>query len=206
MPHLPSWLARFGQAFHPPPSAGHAPQSGAPDPSAAGPSQFGYTCHSCGTYHAELPLGYGAPEPDSWHSIPEQERDSRCALTDSTCVIDDELFLLRGNVEIPIHGQDTCFWWGVWVSLSRTEFERIVRLWDDPSRANEPPYFGKLATRLPGYPETLNLHVNLHTAEAGTRPYVELEPTDHPLAVEQRSGVTMARVQQIAESYLHGWG
>jgi hypothetical protein len=92
------------------------------------------------------------------------------------------------------------------VSLSRTEFERIVRLWDDPSRANEPPYFGKLATRLPGYPETLNLHVNLHTAEAGTRPYVELEPTDHPLAVEQRSGVTMARVQQIAESYLHGWG
>jgi hypothetical protein len=30
-----------------------------------------------------------------------------------------------------------------------------------------------------------------------------LEPTAHPLAVEQRSGITRARVQQIAEILLH---
>ena len=31
----------------------------------------------------------------------------------------------------------------------------------------------------------------------------ELEPTGHPLAVEQRTGMTRARVQQIAETLLH---
>jgi hypothetical protein len=30
-----------------------------------------------------------------------------------------------------------------------------------------------------------------------------LEPTEHPLAVEQREGVTMARVREIAEMLLH---
>jgi hypothetical protein len=33
-------------------------------------------------------------------------------------------------------------------------------------------------------------------------PYVELEPTDHPLAIEQREGVTLARVVEIAEALL----
>jgi hypothetical protein len=34
----------------------------------------------------------------------------------------------------------------------------------------------------------------------GTRPHIELEPTDHPLAVEQRRGITVARVIEIAEA------
>jgi hypothetical protein len=32
---------------------------------------------------------------------------------------------------------------------------------------------------------------------------VELEPTDHPLAVEQREGISEARAREIAESVLH---
>ena len=38
----------------------------------------------------------------------------------------------------------------------------------------------------------------------GQRPLITLEPTDHPLAVEQREGITMARVQEIAEAAFHG--
>jgi hypothetical protein len=30
-----------------------------------------------------------------------------------------------------------------------------------------------------------------------------VEPTAHPLAVEQRTGITRARVRQIAEGLLH---
>jgi hypothetical protein len=37
----------------------------------------------------------------------------------------------------------------------------------------------------------------------GERPSVELEPTSHPLAVEQRNGITVARVHEIAETLLH---
>jgi len=34
-------------------------------------------------------------------------------------------------------------------------------------------------------------------------PLIELEHTDHPLAVEQRTGITMARVREIAATLLH---
>lgn len=30
-------------------------------------------------------------------------------------------------------------------------------------------------------------------------PYVELEPTEHPLAIEQRNGITLERVKEIEE-------
>ncbi|WP_412543093.1 DUF2199 domain-containing protein [Longispora sp. K20-0274] len=73
-----------------------------------------------------------------------------------------------------------------------------------PGREAEPPYFGWLSTELGLYtPSTINLKTNLHTRPVGQRPLIELEPTDHPLAVEQRCGITRARVQEFAESLLH---
>jgi hypothetical protein len=46
----------------------------------------------------------------------------------------------------------------------------------------------------------VNLAANLRTQPVGVRPTVALDPTsDHPLAVEQRTGITLARVQAIAE-------
>ncbi|MYX38659.1 DUF2199 domain-containing protein [Streptomyces sp. SID8377] len=44
---------------------------------------------------------------------------------------------------------------------------------------------------------------NAHTRPVGTRPLMELEPTDHPLAVEQRTGITQDRVREIAMAVPH---
>jgi hypothetical protein len=70
-------------------------------------------------------------------------------------------------------------------------------------RRRENVHFGWLSTSLPLYPETLCLKTNAHTRPLGHRPFIELEPTDHPLAVEQREGITRARVREIAEVLLH---
>ncbi|MCI4339810.1 MAG: DUF2199 domain-containing protein, partial [Thermoplasmata archaeon] len=40
-------------------------------------------------------------------------------------------------------------------------------------------------TSLPLYPDTLLLKTHVHTRPIGQRPFVELEPTDHPLSVER---------------------
>lgn len=95
------------------------------------------------------------------------------------------------------------FVWDVWVSLSETNFKRASKRWHDPNRIEEPPYFGWLCNSLPGYPETLSLKTNVHTRPVGIRPFIEVEPTEHPLAVEQRDGITMARVVEIAEIAVH---
>ena len=48
------------------------------------------------------------------------------------------------------------------------------------------------------------MKTRVHLRDDGARPYIELEPTDHPLAVEQRNGITADRVAEIYAYYEHG--
>jgi len=163
----------------------------------------GYICKSCGEFHAGLPLSYGADAPVYWSSIPIQEREQRGELSTDQCVIDDEYFFVLGRLELPVIGTPELFSWLVWVSLGEENFARMHELWNTEGRESEPPYFGWLSTSLPCYPDTLSLKTHVHTRPIGMRPFIELEATDHPLAVEQRTGITMQRVQEIAECVLH---
>jgi hypothetical protein len=168
------------------------------------PSEFGYLCRCCGERHDSLPMSYGTGAPAYWDS--SFAGDESSTLEQEQCVIKAEHFFVRGRLVVPVTDgpPGTEFDWGVWVSLSRDNFARALSLWTTPGREQEPPYFGWLSTELPGYqPSTLSLKTRLHTQAVGTRPLVELEPTDHPLAVEQRTGIALGRVQEIAETLLH---
>lgn len=126
-------------------------------------------------------------------------------LTDDYCVIEDEDFFIRGCIEIPVLDHAEPLLWGVWVSLSKANFDRESLLAQDPKRVDEPPYFGWLSSRIEIYPDTASLKTHVHTQAVGKRPLIELEPTDHPLAVEQREGISEARLIEIAESIEHKW-
>lgn len=165
----------------------------------------GFRCAACGDWHDELPFAYASPAPDVYETIPSDERDRRVVLGSDQCIVDDELFFARGIVELPVVDASERFHWGVWVSLSRASFERMSELWETPGREREPPYFGWLSTTLPLalYPSTLHLKTQLQTQPVGVRPLLTLEPTDHPLSVEQRSGIRLARVEEFAARLLH---
>jgi hypothetical protein len=127
-------------------------------------------------------------------------------LSSDQCIIRGKHFFIRGLLEVPVVDGDGPFAWGVWVSLSRENMARAAELWNDPSRVDEPPYFGWLCNSTPGYPETLDLKTNVHSREPGMRPYIELGPTDHPLAIEQRNGITVARVLELTgQLHQYGW-
>jgi hypothetical protein len=79
----------------------------------------------------------------------------------------------------------------------------MIQLWHDPKIVDEPPYFGWLSNKLPGYPNTLNLKTTVQSKNVNWRPYIRLEPTEHPLAVEQRNGISSARVQELAALTAH---
>jgi hypothetical protein len=162
-----------------------------------------FKCGKCDAWHDGPPLHYGAAAPMHYYLIPEPEREKRCELTSDVCMVDEEHFYIVGNVDIPVIGSDETFSWDVWVSLSKASMQRVMELWETPGRESEPPYFGRFGTELPGYPQTLSLKTHVHTRKVGRRPFIELEPTDHPLAVEQRTGITWERVQQIAEQVMH---
>jgi hypothetical protein len=146
----------------------------------------------------------GAHAPLSYYDIPESEREQRCDLGSDDCVIDGKHFFVRGCLEIPVVGESEFFTWGVWVSLSETSFTEWVKHFDNPMRSKVGPFFGWLNAWLKPYPETMNLKTHVHLRDNGIRPLIELESTDHPLSIEQREGISVARVAELYALVAHG--
>jgi len=140
---------------------------------------------------------FGADAPLYFHGVPPEERGSRCLLDSDTCIVDQKAFFVRGYLELPVHSETEAFSWGVWVSLSRDHFAEFMAHFDAPQRSHIGPFFGWLSAGPPLYPSTENLKTRAHFRGDGIRPYIEVEPTDHPLAVEQRNGSSVDRVAEI---------
>lgn len=164
---------------------------------------FRFKCVSCNQWHEGMPT-FGADAPYHFYEVAPEERAKRCDLGSNACVIDGKFFFVRGCLDIPVFGEEDRFSWGVWVSLSKDSFHQFIRHFDQPKRSHIGPFFGWLSAALPLYPDTLSLKTRVHLRDDGIRPYIELEPTDHPLAVEQRNGIPVSRVAEIYAYYQHG--
>jgi hypothetical protein len=164
--------------------------------------KFEFKCATCGEIHKGMP-SLGSDKPLSYYEVPEAERESRCDCGSDECIIDGQWFFVRGCIEIPVIDEKEPFIWSVWVSLSKENFEKWVHCLDEQKRSHIGPFFGWLNVWLKPYPDTINLKTQIHLRDYGLRPYIELEPTDHPLAVEQRVGITKERVAEIYSIMMH---
>jgi hypothetical protein len=70
-------------------------------------------------------------------------------------------------------------------------------MWTSEIPAEEPPIAGELCNEIDGYPGSNGLRCSVRLQSNNLRPLIVLEPTSHPLAVEQRQGITLERVKQI---------
>ena len=143
----------------------------------------------------------GYREPDHTTGICGPEREKRVVLTSDLCVSDDKFFFIRCLLIMKVRRTDEDFAWGVWSSLSKENFLRYQACYEEDMSDWE-PMFGYLSNRLPHYPDTLSLKLSVQTGSRGTRPSVQLEPTDHPLAVDQRDGITLEKLLEIVAPYL----
>jgi hypothetical protein len=154
-----------------------------------------YECSCCGERHAGLPMGYRLEVP----AVDPGENEFELAREGELCSIGGNHYILA-NIELP-YG-DSKFVWTCWVSLSDESCQRIDERWDSVGRENDEPAFGWLSNELPTYePSTWALKTRVHQRPVGERPWVELEPTDHPLAVEQREGIADDRIAAIYHAY-----
>jgi hypothetical protein len=161
-----------------------------------------FTCTTCGKDHGEIP-SYGLDRPSQYWDVPVEKRGEDVFLTSDSCVIADRFFFIRGCIELPIVGTDELFEWGVWVSLKKENFFIWQDYYEIPQRSHIGPFFGWLCSLLPGYPETLHTKTMVHLRDNGLRPLIVLDKTDHPLSIEQRNGIAMARVQEIIDLMEH---
>jgi hypothetical protein len=105
-------------------------------------------------------------------------------------------------LRFPIKGLDEDFGWGIWSSLSQTNFFRYQKHYNE-NMSGWDSMFGYLSNRLPEYPDTLNLKLSVQPGAKGDRPTALLEPTDHPLSLDQRDGMSLELALKIAGPYLH---
>ena len=157
-----------------------------------------WTCSCCGQTFDTLPMSYAIAAPANWFGLSEAERSSRAKPDSDLYIIDDREFYVRGCIEVPVHDWPESFVWGVWISVSEESFRLILDKWDAEIADDEPPRFGWLCNQISGYPETEDIRCHLYLRSGNLRPRIVLEPTDHPLAVEQRDGITLERIKQIA--------
>jgi hypothetical protein len=160
---------------------------------------FQFKCASCGQIHDGIP-SYGADRPQQFWEVPEGKRESDVFLTSDSCIIADRFFFIRGCIDIHVIGTSELFTWGVWASLKEENFFIWQESYETAKRSHLGPFFGWLSTRLPTYPDTLLLKTMVHLRDNGIRPRIELETSDHPLAVEQREGITLERLGEIIHS------
>lgn len=170
-----------------------------------------WKCHSCEEWHTGPCLDFSFGAPFYWDSNAEDitgpgdlnvENLPRNYLDDDLCIVDGEYYFVRGLIYLPIIGTDEYFRWGVWGSLSKENFIKLVSDFDALRRAELEPMFSWLSSQLDEYEDTLNLKMYAHIDDPGVRPSFELEPTDHQLSREYHHGVSPERVKQIMKKLL----
>ncbi len=159
----------------------------------------GIKCVSCGQLHKGV-FDLVWDSPANWRDRPECKMDKNNVLLEDFCVVDGEDFFIRCVFEIPIIGlENERLGYGVWSSLSKANFEVYNDTFKSGAQGELGPWFGWFSSLLKGYPDTLNLKCNVYPRNGNKRPTLKLEPTDHPLSVEQHNGITVDRLFEIYE-------
>lgn len=164
---------------------------------------FEFACPTCGRIYRGSPKFTAESAPVSYFLIPRAQRESRCRANDVNCIIDKKSYFIRGALELSVAGLNDPFSWGVWVAISEASHTRWKKALNTFGRSSEALMPGWLNSWLPLYPQTLNLRVLVHLRDGPAEPFVELAPTDHPLAIEQRNGITQARAIELYDKTVH---
>jgi hypothetical protein len=167
---------------------------------------FAFKCSCCEEIHEGSPsVGYRMP--DQYACLSEEKKASIGKLSSDVCTITHEEgmdYFIRAVLEIPIHGIEEPFLWGIWVSLSEKSFNRYVETYDDPVEGEG--FFGWVCNAIPVYPFDESRPSDVVVQLGGQRPKVTLhrgDPELDPLVTDQVNGISVARAQEIAERLFH---
>ncbi len=165
---------------------------------------FSFKCSKCDKIHEGIP-SFNFAAPLHYYAINKEERSERTFLTSDTCVIDDDAFYGKGFFEIPINGLEEVLSFSAWVSLSEANFLIFQDLWEISDASLQKPMFGWFSSDIYGFGDCINLKTNLVFQDNNNRPIIDFEPTDHPLSIAVRKGVSKDKMIEIVEHCIHIW-
>jgi hypothetical protein len=164
--------------------------------------EFSYKCSKCGKLYEETLLCFGTDYPNYYYEIPESQRKKRIQLQKSLCIIDEEHYFHRGRLIIPIVDYDKDLIFNVWTTISKDNFEKRNKYWENPNRIDNEPYFGWLQTIIPMYESTLNIKTIAIEQEVGLIPIIRSIEDNHQLTIDQNSGINYQKAKDISDQIM----
>ena len=167
---------------------------------------FAFKCSCCGEIHEGSP-SFGFIAPDPYANLSEAQKTAMGKITEDICTVEHEErtdYFIRAVLEVPIHGVEAPFLWGVWVSLSEKSFRRYEETYHSPVQGEG--FFGWVCNRISLYPYEPSRPSDVVIQLGGNRPKVVLhkgDPEDDPLVIDQVNGISVARAQALAERAMH---
>ena len=160
------------------------------------------TCPYCEELHDLLAFEPSFRMPDAYLAVPPAQREFRTMATKDACAIRDmddsnRRYFLRVLAPFYVEGLPDPVSWGVWVEVKERDFQRVQELWSAPEQAEEPPFFGTMANKLPAYENTLEITGVVTLTDPTHIPaFNATAPEDHRFVIEQRTGVSTQRVAE----------
>lgn len=163
------------------------------------------TCACCGEELTGLPLDVSIEYPDSILALSDEDKakyvDRPCR---SLMSWRNKVFFVRGIIEIPILGTDDHFRYGAWTRIEKKDYKKFVKAWVISKRKDtivDEHIYGYFSCTMPPnlYPSAYNLYA-IVCDRADIAAGLVLEPTEHPLSLEQHNGITMERVHEIVRA------
>lgn len=167
---------------------------------------FSFKCSCCGELHEGSP-SFGYRAPDQYATLSEEQKASMGSISDDFCAITHDEgtdYFIRTVLEVPIHGVEDPFLWGVWVSLSERSFDRYYETYDDPVEGET--FFGWVCNDIAIYPRASSRAADVVVQVGKQRPKLVLhkgDAEDDQLVLDQTHGISIARAQELAERALH---
>ena len=168
-----------------------------------------FRCIRCEAEHSLADIELSFDRPEAYFAIPPDKRARRTWNDEHFCVIweterSPRRHFLRVLLAIPIRGEKSAYCWGVWSEVAESAYAHAFNTWTHRKRDRTPPFPGQLANTLPGTEPTLGLPGLVHLGERGEIPRFTFEAdVDHPIAQQQREGVSREQVIEWASGALH---
>jgi hypothetical protein len=158
---------------------------------------------TCGVWHDERPTCFIMSLPEAVFQMPEAQRKKRVEAGSDQYILDGKHFFILGNLDVPVRDSEEALRWSVWSTLSEANFRRASELWEAAGRESEPPYSGWLSNQIPGYPSTINIKALVQTRPVGVRPQIKVLEEGHPLAIDQETGISAERLDELIHAASH---
>ncbi len=157
-------------------------------------------CECCGSYHDAENMDISFKKPLSYFQVSESDREDRINLdSDDFIVIDNETFLVRGVLPIPVHDYDE-FCWGVWARVDEQTFADIWHMFEHDGSGLI--FDGKLDDAPTGYKDSYDQNVKIYLGTSDQRPRFIFLDDCCKMAHEQINGVSLHDLSGTREAIL----